>query len=161
MRRLIIFGGTASGKTTVAKILSNKLDIPCYSTDDIVYKHNWKKKRVSTEKEKIVKKILTSKNWIIEGVHTEVWLLPVIKKADLVILLDLPRVVLLKRVLKRQLLKRNFKHIFKLFYYAWIYKKDHFIWHKNVAIKFNKKLVIFHTNKQIKQFTDSFTHNKE
>ena len=35
MRRLIIFGGTASGKTTVTKILSNKLDIPCYSTDGL------------------------------------------------------------------------------------------------------------------------------
>ena len=50
--RLIIFGGTGSGKTTLAKHLSKKLKIPYYTTDQMVYKHPKSYKEKYSQKEK-------------------------------------------------------------------------------------------------------------
>ena len=47
--KIIIFGLTASGKTTLARKISKILKIKIYHTDDLAYKKKWSLKR--TEKE--------------------------------------------------------------------------------------------------------------
>ena len=54
--KIRIFGGIASGKSTLAKKLGKKLNIPVYSTDDFVYTKDFKRRN---EKERI--KIINSK----------------------------------------------------------------------------------------------------
>ena len=44
--KTLIVGGVGSGKTTLAKYLSNYFDIPFFSIDSIVYDENNKKRDV-------------------------------------------------------------------------------------------------------------------
>ena len=45
--KIIIFGLTASGKTTLARKISKILKIKIYHTDDLAYKKKWKIGRAS------------------------------------------------------------------------------------------------------------------
>ncbi len=157
--RIYIFGGTASGKTNLAKKISKKLKIPTYSTDNLIYKRKWDEKYSDKEKNRRVLKLAKKKRWIVEGVHRKSWINPILSKADLIIILLLARYKLIIRLLKRELQERisrknksTIKDLLTLIKYSWIYKNDSFIYHKNSAREFNKEMVILKSNNQINQF---------
>ena len=69
--KILIVGGVGSGKTTLAKYLSNYFDIPFFSIDSIVYDENNKKRDV-LEQNSLANKInRENKEYIIEGVLRE------------------------------------------------------------------------------------------
>ena len=69
--KTLIVGGVGSGKTTLAKYLSNYFDIPFFSIDSIVYDENNKKRDV-LEQNSLANKInRENKEYIIEGVLRE------------------------------------------------------------------------------------------
>lgn len=100
MKRIFVSGCVGVGKTTFAKKLSEKLKFPLIMVDFIVCDEDWKRRRLK-DRDKIVKKILKKKNWIIEGVHTSDWILPILKKTDLIIYLDYNKKTIYKRIFKR------------------------------------------------------------
>ena len=119
-KKILIYGLTASGKTTLAKKVSKILGMKVYHTDDFAYKKKWTLK--STEKEFMNKlnNVVRKKEWIIEGVHSE-WVLSAVKEADLVIFLNTNKIVMAKRALKRSKGKKDtMKQKLKLLY--WIYR---------------------------------------
>ena len=158
--KIYIFGGTGSGKTTLAKRLSNKLKIPYHSTDDFIYKGDWESKYSENQRDKKLKEFIKKKKWIIEGVHKEDWILPAFTKADIVIMLSLPRYILLTRILKREIKRKfqkksretNLKETLKLMKWANVYKNDNFIHHQNLIKNHKKEVIILKNKKQIKQF---------
>lgn len=158
--RIYIFGGTASGKTTLANKISAKLKIPVYSTDDLVYKQKWIKKYSEKEMNKKIQGILKLKKWIVEGVHRDIWINPIVSRADLVLIISLSKYKLIMRLLKREIKNKisgktkNFsiKDILILMKYAWIYKNNAFMDHKNRAKEFNKKFITLKNNNQINNF---------
>ena len=101
VKRIYIFGLSASGKTSLAKVLSKKLKIKVYSLDDISWKRKWTERFPEKVQKERLEKIYTKSKWIIEGVHTYDWIKPVIAKADKVIFLNIPKLTLIKRALKR------------------------------------------------------------
>ena len=159
-KKIYIFGGTGSGKTTLAKKLSNKLKIPYHSTDDFIYKNNWESKYTENQRDKKLKEFSNKKKWIIEGVHKSDWILPAFIKAELIIMLSLPKYILLTRILKREikrkfqkkLRKTNLKETIKLMKWAHIYKKDNFIHHQRLIKEHKKEVIILKNKNQINKF---------
>ena len=84
-RKILIFGATNSGKSTLAKILSKKLKIRHYDMDDIFWKRKYDQKRTDKQCEKLLKIKCKKKQWIIEGAYSR-WVECAIKSADFIIL---------------------------------------------------------------------------
>ncbi|MCD2247158.1 AAA family ATPase [Listeria marthii] len=108
--KIRIIGSVGSGKTTLAKKLSEWQQIDYFETDRIVWKREeMEVRRTDAEKLAVLNNILQNENWIIEGVHLEEWTNESITQADIVIFLDLP-----KNQIRSQLVKRQIKQILRL-----------------------------------------------
>ncbi|MFN7038779.1 MAG: adenylate kinase [Alphaproteobacteria bacterium] len=102
MNRIFIIGTSCSGKTSLAKILSQKLNIETYDLDEYIWLKNWQLQN-REEYEKIVKTILNEPQWIISGNSSFVR-----EKADTLIWLDYSFKTIFWRAIKR-CLKRIIK----------------------------------------------------
>jgi adenylate kinase family enzyme len=99
MKRISVIGCGGSGKTTLAKILHDKTDLPLYHLDCIAYADNWQE--VSPEIFKDSHKNWIDKdNWIIEGTMITS-LEQRLSRSDQCIFLDMPRWLCIIRIFKR------------------------------------------------------------
>lgn len=114
INKFYIIGGARSGKSFLGKYLSDKTGIKHYDLDKIVFIEVGKILRNESERDEELKKILLYDDWIIEGVYTENWIIPALKKADKIIWLDTPAPLKLFRFLKQSIKKG--KAGFKNFY---------------------------------------------
>ena len=105
MRKIYIVGIVASGKTTMAKLLSKTLNIPFYELDCVVYvkNKNGRYKRTPAEQVQEINRIDKEGNWIFEGTYRESYKC-VFDLADEIIFLDPPL-----RIRKLRILLRYFK----------------------------------------------------
>ena len=71
--RIWIFGGTSSGKTTLAKRISSSLKLPYYSTDFMKYSKNFGKKFSEKTKTRKIKELSKKKKWVCEGTNFGEW----------------------------------------------------------------------------------------
>lgn len=107
--RIYILGPVGSGKSTLAKKFSCALNIKYYELDSIV----WKKtitgdvKRTSADRDKLFKKIIERKNWIIEDVGRSCFK-GALAQADIIIYINLKRHVLYWRIFERWI-RQKFK----------------------------------------------------
>lgn len=99
MKRIMIIGSPGSGKSTMARRLSDILNIPAVHLDKLWWKPNW----TESSKEEFDIRLTTELNadsWIIDGNYSRT-MDARLEKADTVILLDFPRHICLIRALKR------------------------------------------------------------
>ena len=73
-KKIYIIGNVASGKTTLAKHLSKKLNIDYYSLDKVVWDDNNHTKRKEQERDSLFKNIIKKDQWIIEDVGRKCFL---------------------------------------------------------------------------------------
>ena len=101
MERILIIGCGGAGKSTLARQLGEKLDLPVVHLDKLFWKPGW----VESAKEEIDEKILTElekPQWIIDGNYNRT--MPRrIQYCDTIIYLDFSRLACLLGVLKRVL----------------------------------------------------------
>jgi adenylate kinase family enzyme len=133
--RVYIIGSVASGKTTMARNMSKKLNIPWYELDNVVHirDKNGDRKRTEEERNLEFHKILDEDKWIIEGVRRKYFDFG-FESADLIILLDTPVKKRKYRILKRWIFQNlkieeaNYKPTIKMLkcMYKWSngYEKD-------------------------------------
>lgn len=71
MSKIYIIGIVASGKTTLSKKISKKLNIPCYELDSIIWHVTVQGscKRTPEQQIKVVNEINNTCDWIIEGTY--------------------------------------------------------------------------------------------
>ncbi|MBM7661068.1 adenylate kinase family enzyme [Bacillus mesophilus] len=102
-RRIHIIGSVGSGKTTLAKEISLRLNIPYYELDNVVWirSKSGDVRRTELEREDYLKSIIQSESWIIEGVHNEDWVSNSFHNADLIIFLDTKYSIRTYRIIKR------------------------------------------------------------
>lgn len=159
-KKIFILGTTGSGKSTLARQISKITNLTHYGLDWIVYKdHNaWNIKYTEKIRDKKLKKLIKKKKWIIEGAYAENWILPIIKEADLVIILQLPRHILMKRVFNRYIRNKlnrrgdRFIDLLNLLKFSYRYKNNSFLTHKKMAEKHKKEYIILKNNKEINKF---------
>ena len=137
MAKIFIVGGPGSGKSTFAEKLSSELNIPHFDLDDIKWinqTNNFNVERPKEERLKLRDKILAENdNWIIEGVYTNDWIIPILEQADRIILLKPPTMVRQWRIIKRSVrrmlhieqkkYKENLITLFKLLFWSHSYDK--------------------------------------
>jgi adenylate kinase family enzyme len=108
MKKVVVFGKPGGGKSTLSRKLAVATGIKLYSLDLIEYKQNGE--RVSAEEySEGHTKLITSENWIIEGLGTLESFWSRVDAADTLIYVDLPYRVhywwVTKRLLKSVIVK--------------------------------------------------------
>ncbi|QED46285.1 P-loop NTPase family protein [Cytobacillus dafuensis] len=122
--KIHIIGSVGSGKTSLARELSYKLNIPFYELDNVVWERHKSGdiRRTEEEREGYLNTIIHSEAWIVEGVHTEEWVANSFPHAELIIFLDTNYSVRTYRIIKRFALqklgfeKSNYKPTIKIFF---------------------------------------------
>ena len=125
--KIYIIGQVGSGKTTLAKKISQKYNIKHYELDKIVWNDKTNTKRTNEEQLKIFNKIINKKSWIIEDVGRSIFK-EAYNNCDYIYYLKLNNISLYYRVTKRwlkQILKieesnyhQNIKSLLEM--YKWL-----------------------------------------
>jgi len=136
--KIYIFGGPGSGKTTLAKKFSEELNIPLFELDKLLWKAvDNKSKKIKEEKRlEIIKKFINKDDWITEGVYRQSWLDLVLKKANIVAILIVPKHIrnwrttwrTIKRMLKieKSFHESNLKLIFEFIKFNDEFEKERY-----------------------------------
>lgn len=99
--KIYIIGPTGSGKTTLAKSLSQKYNIPYYELDLIIFddEHNHVRRSDTLINDKF-NNILKKENWIIEDVGRKIFIKG-LDESDKIYYINIPRFIVYSRVIKR------------------------------------------------------------
>lgn len=101
MERIVIIGCGGAGKSTLARQLGEKLDIPVVHLDKLFWRPGWV--QVSREEfDKLHREALAREKWILDG-NFDRTMEERIQRSDTVIYLDFSRFACLMGVLKRVL----------------------------------------------------------
>lgn len=129
--KIDIIGSVASGKTTLAKNISSKYQVPYFEKDNIVWQRttNGDKKRTPEERDALFKQIIEQDNWIVEGSPREN-LKESFECCEYIIVLNERTITRLVRVFKRWGLQRigkekyNSKPTLKFLFYniKWVFE---------------------------------------
>jgi len=105
-RRIAIFGGPCSGKSTVADRLGSALGVETVHLDDIFWGPNWEPLDKELFRDKVAA-IAAGEQWVIDGAYLSVRP-QLFESATLVLFLDIPLWTTLKRAVVRTI-SRNTK----------------------------------------------------
>jgi adenylate kinase family enzyme len=97
--RILVYGVTGSGKTTLAARLSSATGIPWHAVDDLTWEPNWLAVPNEIQREKI-QAICEQEAWILDSAYGS-WLEIPLSRVQLVIGLDYPRWLSLGRLARR------------------------------------------------------------
>ena len=65
--KIMIYGYSGSGKSTIAKIISEEYSLPILYVDKILYNANWVRKEKEESKNLMAAFLKQNKNWVIDG----------------------------------------------------------------------------------------------
>lgn len=105
MNRIVLIGSGGSGKSTLARQIGEKRKLQVWHLDQLFWNPGW----VPTNKEEqrlTQQSLMEEERWIMDGNYNGTMDLR-LEQADTIIFIDLPRVVCLYRVLKRNWQYRN------------------------------------------------------
>lgn len=105
MKHILIIGCNASGKTTMARKLSEKLNLPLIHLDKLYWRDNWTH-ATDEEFDKLLEEELKKDEWIIEG-NIKRTLPKRLKYCDTVIYLDFSSFVCVLNAIKRLIQSHN------------------------------------------------------
>jgi adenylate kinase family enzyme len=101
--RISVVGNAGSGKTTMARSLAARFGLPHLELDAVAQQANWSMLD-ETEFRRRVGQFITGPRWVIDGNYTKAGVLDLVwSRAETVIWLDLPRPVVMSRVVRRSL----------------------------------------------------------
>ncbi|WP_246247486.1 DNA topology modulation protein FlaR [Piscibacillus halophilus] len=157
-KKIHIIGSVGSGKTTLAKYLSERYNIPYYELDNVVWERHPSGdiRRDEKSRQNYINSIVNSKHWIIEGAYTEKWVSNSFEQADIIIFLNPKYSVRVYRIIQRfikqklRLEKSNYQPTFRIFIkmFKWnryfdqvgkpdFFKKYNYVQNKNKVVVIN------------------------
>ncbi|GAM16039.1 AAA family ATPase [Mesobacillus selenatarsenatis] len=148
--KIHIIGSVGSGKTTLARSLSARFNLPHHELDNVVWKRTdmGDIRRSDRERDEYLKSIVNTDSWIIEGVHYE-WVADSFENADMIIFLDLSYRKRKYRIIRRFILqklgveKANYAPTLKIF-------RKMFVWNRYFEEKSRQEILTIlgvHQNK--------------
>lgn len=158
--KICLFGCPGSGKSTLGKNLSNKLNLKVYHLDNIYWKPNWV--NISREEfDEKLKELLEEKSYIIEGNYNRTLDLR-LEECDFAIYLDFNRLTCLFSVIKRYFMYKNRTRdditvgcdeaLDKEFInYVWNFNKNHRKDYYRKLEKMNKDYIVLRNRRQVKK----------
>ena len=157
--KILILGIVGSGKTTIARKLSNRLNIKHYEIDSIVHDDIKCIKRSKSDQIRIFNKINKS-SWILEGT-TRRNQEHIIENADIIYFLDVPKYMRYYRIIKRFIKQKigiekiNYKVDIKLLkdMFKWTndFENDKEVFLKRIT-KYQYKLIVLDSVRAINEF---------
>ncbi len=105
MQRIVILGNAGSGKSTLARELGRRLDVPVVHLDRLFWEPGWVEAQAEVFRQRVREAVATDA-WICEGNYSRRTFDLRLPQAELVIWIDTPRAICLKRVLMRTLRNR-------------------------------------------------------
>lgn len=101
MKRVLIMGGSGSGKSTIARELGHLTKLPVIHMDPLYWNEGWIEKP-KNETRRLILDAIKAERWIFDGNHLDT-LTQRLDRADTVVFLDIATFVRLWRVLKRSI----------------------------------------------------------
>lgn len=162
-KRIHIIGSVGSGKTTLAKELSARLQIPYYELDNVVRERfeTGDIMRTAEKRDAHLIEIVNTDSWIIEGVHYK-WVSPSFQNAGLIIFLDIGMATRRCRIIKRFFLQKaglegaNYKPTLKvlknLYNYNTVFEYERKSKVLEMLKPYESKLVILKSNAEIMDY---------
>jgi adenylate kinase family enzyme len=158
-KRVHIFGGAGSGKTTLAREYSTKFGLPHHELDDFYYlEAAARKRRQKIERDRLLIDSVAAEEWILDGIFWQPWVQPSIERADKIIVLAIPEKTQHVRVVKRhfQLLSEAnmrdypnfFPTLFELLKHNRIYNSGPLQETLELLARFDEKLSVCTTNSE-------------
>lgn len=99
MRRVSVAGTSGSGKSTLARELAGVLNVPCLELDSVFHQPGWAPLPREEFRERVAS-FVAGDGWVVDGNYSKVRDL-VWAKADTVVWLDLPRYLVMRRLIAR------------------------------------------------------------
>ncbi len=98
--RIVVYGSTSAGKTTVTKELGRILDSDVIILDDVFWGPNWEMPTTESFQKKVKEIISGKEKWVVDGNYSKVRPL-ILPNATFAVFLDLPLYLILWRVFSR------------------------------------------------------------
>lgn len=98
-RRILVYGVTGSGKTTLAERVSRATGVPWHSVDDLTWEPGWVEVPQEVQRRRIAD-ICAGEEWILDTAYGK-WVDIPLHRAELVVALDYPRWLSLQRLVRR------------------------------------------------------------
>lgn len=160
--KIHIIGCSGSGKTYLAKALSQKYNIPHFDLDDVQWDNNAEGYGVKMPIEKrtaLLNDILKYDSWIIEGVYYA-WVGKCFEDADIIYVLDIPKRIYAYRIIKRTI-KRKFglekgkketlKSVYNLLKWTDIFQNKSMPEIRKILAEYPEKTVWLHTLREVQK----------
>lgn len=159
--RIAVLGYSGSGKTYISNYISQKQSIPVLHLDAIKYDKEWRP--INNELVlPLVSDFLEKDDWIIDGYYKNLLLEERLNKADLLILMQLPRLTCLWSVIKRSKERTREGYVNDL---NWWFVKFTLFGCRNkarrnsyaeIAEKYKDKIIVLKTRQQVNKFLFHF-----
>jgi adenylate kinase family enzyme len=101
--KIHIIGGSGTGKSFISERISQQYNIPHLDLDDIFWDNTatcYGTKMPIGKRTELLNKIISTDNWIIEGVFYD-WLIDSFSSADWIFILQTPPIIFNTRIIKR------------------------------------------------------------
>jgi adenylate kinase family enzyme len=101
VRRVLVYGVTGSGKSMLARRVASRLGLPYVEVDELTWEPGWVPVPDDVQRARVTA-ICAGDTWVLDHAYGK-WLDVPLARADLVVGLDLPRLVSLARLVRRTL----------------------------------------------------------
>lgn len=101
--RVLVYGVTGSGKTTLAARIAERSGLPWHSVDDLTWLPGWVEVP-RDEQRRLVCAICQEEQWILDTAYSH-WLDVPLSRVQLIVALDYPRLVSLSRLVRRTFMR--------------------------------------------------------
>ena len=158
--KIHIIGCSGTGKTYLARKLSEKYNIQHFDLDDIQWDNSadgYGLKMPVNIREELLKRILSQESWIIEGVYYA-WVTESFQRADVIYVLDIPSYIykyrIIMRFIKRKLgiekgKKETFKSVYNLLKWTNKYQNNNLKEIKKILEQYASKVVWISDSREI------------